>query len=749
MKKFLTVLLIVALTFTAAFALSSCGGETYNVTFNLAGGEYKGSSDSVVITTSKVTDGKAPAATKEGYDLLGWYTTSDYSGEATTFPYEPTAKVTFYAKWSLKEGYAAYSFTVNEGASVKTIVSNNGVDASPVTTKTGYTFEGWYLKSDFSGEKVEFPYKADEDTTTVTLYAKWTKNSYTVTFDSKGGTGIDAITALYNDAISEPNIPLKENFAFGGWFTDEALTKSFTFDKMPAQDTLLYAKWIGESEGLSYVLSGDGSYYTLTGIGSNKDTLLYIPKNYNGLPVRTIAAGAFNGVSHITSLYIPSSVTVIERGALGGMRNLVSLTVPFIGRTTSSTLAIDNLFGYIFGGSYYDASTAVYQNYSDNTNDVLTSYIPLTLKNVTVTGENIKLGRAAFRGFKTIVKISFEGSIISKEIAPYAFESMVALTTIKLPSSIKTIKNNAFENCRSLTAITLGENSALNVIEAYAFANCHSLESFILPSGVEAINESVFENCYALKTLTVNASGGIITIGARAFYACNSLESIKISDYIVTIGKEAFAHCYEFGGFTRGSSSAAALILPSALISVGEGAFYFCSSITSATININKFNVLPANIFANCRELATVTFSTSASIKEIGANAFLNCVSLSTVTLKDYVETIGESAFNGCTSLTTFKTEKTSSLKKIGDKAFYGCTALTKVVLPQSLTEMGVDAFVNCTKLANSSRGIYFWSAETDLQTLNWNAKWNVVTHADEANEIEEVKANLYYSYSE
>lgn len=104
----------------------------------------------------------------------------------------------------------------------------------------------------------------------VTLYAKWTVNSYTVTFDSKGGDAVPSATVTYGNTVSKPSDPENPSlddtikmslmlmmhqcmiFTFKNWYTDEALTTPFDFDTPITADIKLYAKW-----GLPIVELGD------------------------------------------------------------------------------------------------------------------------------------------------------------------------------------------------------------------------------------------------------------------------------------------------------------------------------------------------------------------------------------------------------------------------------------------------------------------------------------------------------------
>ncbi|MDF2700255.1 MAG: hypothetical protein K0Q49_1811 [Haloplasmataceae bacterium] len=131
-------------------------------------------------------------------------------------------------------------FMSNGGSSVDTI--NEKVN-TPITkpsdpVKEGHTFDGWYSNKRFTSSYT-FDVMPEEN---VTLYAKWIINSYTITFESNGGSLIDPLTLEYDKVISLPN-PTKEELTFVGWFSDVDLTKYYNSNHIPAKNMTLYAKW--------------------------------------------------------------------------------------------------------------------------------------------------------------------------------------------------------------------------------------------------------------------------------------------------------------------------------------------------------------------------------------------------------------------------------------------------------------------------------------------------------------------------
>lgn len=155
-------------------------------------------------------------------------------------------------------------FHVNGGTDVDDIerYENTKIYSEPISTKTGYTLEGWYTDSDFN-DKVTFPYTVAVD---VTFYANWTINEYTITFDTAGGTTIAAITQDYGTAITAPAEPTKDDLEFLGW--SPALPAT-----IPAMNMTLTAQWEIEEYTVSFEENGGSTVANITeGYGTEIDT---------------------------------------------------------------------------------------------------------------------------------------------------------------------------------------------------------------------------------------------------------------------------------------------------------------------------------------------------------------------------------------------------------------------------------------------------------------------------------------------
>lgn len=192
----------------------------HTLTFNTDGG-----STIEPITQDFNTAITAPMnPTKEGYTFSGWSALIP-----TTMPAE---NITLTATWTMNS--YTITFNSNEGTSVPSITQdyNTNVSAPSNPTRVGYTFGGW-----FTDETLLIPYTftkiAAED---MTLFAKWTVNDYTITFDSAGGSLVSAITLPYNSDIIKPVDPQRAGYVFNSW--NEAVPTV-----MPAVNKTLTAFW--------------------------------------------------------------------------------------------------------------------------------------------------------------------------------------------------------------------------------------------------------------------------------------------------------------------------------------------------------------------------------------------------------------------------------------------------------------------------------------------------------------------------
>ena len=211
------------------------------------------------------TANKPAAPTKDGFKFVRWTTDAD-----GTQPYDfnsaVTAPVTLYAQWAVAH---KVTFDSTGGSAVDTQLVGDGEKASAPAnpTRTGYTFAGW--STDATGGAA-YDFNAAPVTGDLTLYAQWTPNTYTVTFNSNGGTPVTSATVEYGQTVTKPADPTLDGKVFVGWTTDAAGTRPYGFGTPVTGDLTLYAKWtdVGETYRTVTLDLKEGADYPTTALQS-------------------------------------------------------------------------------------------------------------------------------------------------------------------------------------------------------------------------------------------------------------------------------------------------------------------------------------------------------------------------------------------------------------------------------------------------------------------------------------------------
>ncbi len=134
------------------------------------------------------------------------------------------------------------TFNSNGGTKIEAIEIEQGkILQEPSVVKEGYTFDGWFENANFTADSI-FDFSIPV-TRNLTLYAKWSINSYQVNYFPNNDTTIPSLTKTFGAELVLPTVT-KEGFTFGGWYTNDAFTGTpFDATTMPATNLNLYAKW--------------------------------------------------------------------------------------------------------------------------------------------------------------------------------------------------------------------------------------------------------------------------------------------------------------------------------------------------------------------------------------------------------------------------------------------------------------------------------------------------------------------------
>jgi len=203
-----------------------------------------------------------------------------------------------------------------------------------------------------------------------------------------------------------------------------------------------------------------------------------------------------------------------------------------------------------------------------------------------------------------------------------------------------------------------------------AFAGS-SITTVTIPNSVINIGDGAFQECYSLTNMTVDPSnpaysslGGVLFDKARATliqFPGGLGGGYVITNSVTSIGAGAFAFC----------SSLLSVTIPNSVTSIGYGAFEFCTSLLSVTIP-NSVTNLGGGTFFNCTRLTNASIPNS--VTSIADSEFWACVSLTSVTIPNSITSIGVEAFGDCPSLTSVTIP--NSVTSIGEEAFSACYSL-------------------------------------------------------------------------
>ena len=125
--------------------------------------------------------------------------------------------------------------------------------ADPV--RNGYTFDGWFDGA--TEDAAPWDFAAGTVSDDIALYARWTANAYTITFDTLGGSEVASIYADCDAPVTAPADPTRDGYLFTGWEPAFPAT-------MPAGGLTLTAKWLGNNYTITFDANGGSAVDPLT-----------------------------------------------------------------------------------------------------------------------------------------------------------------------------------------------------------------------------------------------------------------------------------------------------------------------------------------------------------------------------------------------------------------------------------------------------------------------------------------------------
>jgi hypothetical protein len=221
-----------------------------------------------------------------------------------------------------------------------------------------------------------------------------------------------------------------------------------------------------------------------------------------------------------------------------------------------------------------------------------------------------------------------------------------------------------------------------------------------LPAAVQAEDYNYTTNNGTITVTKYTGPGGAVTIpgtinglpvtsiGDGAFYGCTSLASVTIGNSVTSLGEAPFSYCISLTAITVDTNNPV------------------YSSVDGVLFNKNQTALIqyPAGKAGSQYTIPDSVTTIEGSYGWGGERgAFAYCTSLTSVTIGNSVTSIGEAAFSSCTSLTSITIP--NSVSSIGEGLFHRCFSLTSITIPNSVTSIGYMAFSYCISLTNATLG--------------------------------------------
>ena len=339
----------------------------YTISYVLNGGTN--ADDAVTTFTVESGETTLLAPTREGYSFDGWYNAETGGDKVTVIEAGRVGNITLYARWTITR----YSVTLNgenvsgsgdekvdHGAAYTYIlrVVNGYSLPETVTIKVGgVSIEDGYTYNKASGV---ITINAGKITGEVEIIAEGVINTYTVTFNSNGGSTVQSQTVDYNGKATRPvNDPTKDGYEFVGWYVGET---EFKFEETNITDNItITAKWVIKTYTVSFNSNDGSTVDNITVNHGEKVTAPEAPTKYGyafaGWYVGDIAYDFNTAVTADVALTAKwNAIEYTISYVLNGGTNADDAVTTFTVESGEITLLAPTREGYSFDG-WYNAET--------------------------------------------------------------------------------------------------------------------------------------------------------------------------------------------------------------------------------------------------------------------------------------------------------------------------------------------------------------------------------------------------------
>ena len=554
-----------------------------------------------------------PLPTRSGYTFTGWNNPSATSVGLNGGSYSPPAAITLTAQWSA----IVYTITYNgngntaganpSAGSFSTGGSSHSISNAGNLVKTGYTFDSWTTGSNGSGTA----YAAGASYSTsanLVLYAKWTPQVYTITYDKNGAGGAPSRAT---DSFTFGSTPLTlpavtgmtyANYTFGGW-SETSTGTAVVSPYSPTQTRTLYAIWTGIQYSVSYnVNGGTGSVaeavYTTGATGltlNNGSSLSRTGYNFGGwknLAGTTVSGSPYIATENVTlyAIWTPKTIVVTYDKGIATTTPTVFPASPAnvtfganftLGTTDTSTVTSTGNFafaGWKIGADTYKSGDS-YRISSENPVTVTAQWIRLFEVTYNLNGGVFSAGDG-INDSQCASALCTDGQQIALNLAPtrtgFAFAGWVNQigTSFSAAATTNVTETNYIfyatwtpNSYRITYAVGAGATSSAATAQTGNFGDIVTLAS----GANYTLSGSIFSGWLITSNL---AAGALYTLGTDAgTLTAGTYELTATAQY----ANNTFKIFYNTNGATAGNTPAATVAASGAAINL-DGATGFSRS---------------------------------------------------------------------------------------------------------------------------------------------------------------------------
>lgn len=753
----------------------------YRITYELNGGTNNSSNptgfdiNDIAITLAEPT--------RAGYTFSGWFLDKGFQNASNTIPSGSTGNKTFYASWSANENTLHFNANGGDGSIADMNIKTDASAALKENTLTreGYAFAGWSTIAD-GGVDFEdgatYTMGADSE---YTLYAVWEIISYTITYDTDGGS-ISGERVSYTAETDTFTLvkPTRFGYTFIGWSGTDVTDK---------QETVTITS--GSVGNRSYKANWKANEYiiTLNVNGGNildDNTIEVVFDQSFILPIPECQGYEFNG-------WYYNDNTLVEAGEYDDYDKSIELKAKWTPRTDITYVVNHykqnaNDDGYMLESTQNltgtaDASiTPSVKNYtyfispstktvtiaSDGSLVVDYYYDRVTYDLTYVTNGGETIEKQTYKYDQTLVietptraGYTFGGwftdetlgvtytatPTLNEDTAIYAYWTEENKPTDFTYSGTSAITINAYNGSKKNMVIPayIGGKPVVSIGKS-AFSGKTTILSVIMPDTITTVGDSAFYNCSSMTSLRF--SNNLQSVSDSMCYKCTSLTEINIPDSVTKIYSDGFREC----------TTLKKVILGKGVTDIYSGAFFiytnsvsevhitdleaFCkinykhgSAVGGTPINSGAMLyvngelltdlVIPESItevkdwfgFRGYTALKSITFHDK--VTSIGSYTFDDCSNLEIINLGNGVTSIGTCAFSNGSKLSTIIGG--GNIERIDFAAFHKCTGLTSFVIGEKMAYIGVNAFYGCSNMTSvtfEDPSVWYVSSDTKTQQL-------------------------------